>query len=157
MCCFFICVVLSAVLCEAPCFRKVLYKLQSSQSFCHMILLCVTLSGGKVSWCWCSWYAAVPSMPPGKKMFQFSKTLWLEPCDAEIMPNNRTKALSHCVRVWLYVHMTPILSYKILQMYLLDHMTVFGNTQKSYYLAIILILVLFFSSISGLYVPFLII
>lgn len=30
-----------------------------------MILLCVTLSGEEVSGCWCSWYSAVPSMPPG--------------------------------------------------------------------------------------------
>ncbi len=44
-----------------------------------------------------------------RKIFYFSETLRPEPCDTEVMPNNRTKALSHCVRdVWLCIWPPPL-------------------------------------------------
>lgn len=89
---------------------------------CHMILLHISLAERKAKWCWCSWYAAVPSTLPGsfrkrKKILFFCslslsglKHMW---CRRDANQRNKTivklsqslascTQSSKCIKYWLF-------------------------------------------------------
>lgn len=77
-----------------------------------MILLCVTPSGKEVPLRWCSWYAAVPSMPPGttgrlekKKQKKYSRSLRLLGLSHVMLKKCQTTEQKHCHIAWeCYAH-----------------------------------------------------
>lgn len=144
---------------------------QASQYKCHMILLCVTLSGEEVSCCWCSWYAAAPGMPPSttegwKKKYKYSRSLRLLGLSHVMLKLCQTTEQKHChivwESVWLCIWPPPLhadnISVTILSISshdgcLLQENLIFISFLSSYMSSYVLL----FPTTSVSYVPFLII